>query len=1193
LPILRRTTHPLKLAFPNRELIPGGAPVRRKLFRLIFAPVGLLAVLALGAAAQTSSINGTVLDATGAVVPGAKVTVQDAGRSTSRTVTSSAAGVYSVPNLPPATYDVTIERDGFRSQQFAAVKLTVDQALTLDARLEVSSAAQSVTVTGSDIAPINTTDAQVSTVIEQQQIQELPLILRDPYQLILLSPGSTNTNSGLGGFSINGARERNNNFQLDGEDNNDSGVPAGGLTTLNPDNVQEFRVISDNYLPEYGRNSGSVIDIVTRSGGDKFNGDVYYFGRWNGFGGARDFFNNLGSPQDPYVRNTFGASLGGPIRKGNKGDPLGRHHQAYFFFNYEGNRFATTLTNSAVVPDPHFLTGVFTVANQGNSGPATATIDVSHAGVGNNATPLSLDPLVQHILGTYPVSTLTRVAGLTDTAFFASPDLLNADNYTARVDFNVTEATTLSLRYLANHSNESNQSHLDTLPGIGGVSATGLNQNWAARLDTAISSSMINTFKFGALRANEGFGCTGVDKVDALGPVDIYGRGRDYGFPTLPTPTLAIDGCFALGDTDAQHRWFGTYNMGDDLTWIKGRHTTKFGIQFSLEYTQDFDGFTSRSQPNFAVFSQGTGDSALTGLPVGFEPGPEVEDMVWVLLGALNNEAQSQFFNLSRVRQPNDLRHFREHDFAWFWQDQMKVRPNFTFNFGLRYEWTGTPYEENNLLTQVTLAQATGPAPITFYTTSRGGPQSLYKNDPWGFEPRIGFAWDPFKTGKTSVRAGYGIVRDRLFFNLVGNARGNPPLDNTFFNNAFANNGATPSDQIANTPIPGTIATSAEVDDGAGIFPAQIDPNLHVAFVQDWNFGIQHDLGRNTVAEVNYVGSKSNRLLRVVDGNPTIPSLVAALRTFCQNPANPNQCVDGPDASDVQGQNLYFGAETINPATGLPVLPFDAANNNAFFHSNLTKSVAFSAYNGLQASITRHSAKGLFFGVSYTWAHAVDDSGDPLAPQASTQVFPASSFDLRQERGNSSFDVRNRFVANYGLPLPLGRGAQYLREGFAGRLLEGWIVSGITTLQSGFPFDVITLRDSQGTGSIQRADFDPSLPLAPLPAGVSAITQTGPNAGLFVPPPFGSGGNSGRNHFRGPGIDQWNFVIVKNTSFKERYTVELRTEFYNIFNHPDFIQPDNLIEDGPGAFGQSFGEVQQNDSTTGARQVQVGLKFLF
>jgi hypothetical protein len=421
-----------------------------------------------------------------------------------------------------------------------------------------------------------------------------------------------------------------------------------------------------------------------------------------------------------------------------------------------------------------------------------------------------------------------------------------------------------------------------------------------------------------------------------------------------------------------------------------------------------------------------------------------------------------------------------------------------------------------------------------------------------------------------------------LFFNLVGNARGNPPLDNTFFNNAFVNDGPVAADQVSNTPIPGTITTSATVQPGAGIFPAQIDPNLKVAFVQDWNFGVQRDLGRGAVVEVNYVGTKSNRLLRVVDGNPPIPSLVAQLRTYCQNPSNAFGCVDGPDATTVQGNNVYFGQEE-------GILPFDAVNNNAFLHTNETRSIAFSAYNGLQASISKKSAHGIFFQASYTWAHSVDDSGDPLVPQLEELVFPANTFDLKAERGNSGFDVTNRFVANYGLPLPLGRGTAHLNSGVAGRLLEGWTLSGITSFQSGFPFDTIALVDSQATGTTQRADYNPHATLQPI---LSSLTQTGPNWGLFSDPPYGRGGNAGRNRFRGPGVDQWNMVLTKNTQINDRFSLELRTECYNLFNHPDFGQPDYIVDDQQ-FFGQSFNEVQQNDGTTGARQLQVALKLHF
>ena len=1133
-------------------------------FLILFA---FAAALTANARAQTSSINGTVMDATSAIVPGAKVTAIDTQRNISRSTTTNATGAYSIADLAPSVYSVTVEKTGFREEQITAVKLTVDQALTLNVSLQVSAVQASVTVEGTGIAPINESDAQVSTVIEQRQIESLPLILRDPYQLILLSPGSTSTDSGLLGFSINGSRERNNNFQLDGEDNNDVGVPASGLTLLNPDNVQEFRVISNNYLPEYGRNSGSVIDIVTRSGTNQLHGDAYYFGRWNGFGGARDFFNTVGTPQNPYERNTFGASAGGPVIK----------DKAFFFFNYEGNRFATTLTNAAAVPDPKFLTGVFTVQDPNST--ATETIDVSHPSTGNNATGLALDPEVRHVLSTYPTSSIVRTPGVSDELFYPSSDLLNANNVTARVDHNVTQTSALSVRYVANHLNESNQSHLDTLPGIGGVSFLGLNQNWALHLTTVLSPSMLNSLNFGVLRANQAYECQGDATINALGATDVYGRGRDWGFPSLSAPDLATDGCVAIGDTDAQHRWFGTHNEGDDITWIKGQHTTKFGVQFAAEYTNDFDGFRSRTQPSFNNYT-GNASSALKGLA--FDPGPEVQDMVWVLLGALNSESQAQFFNNAGARQPNDLRHFREHDFTAYWQDQFKLKPNFTLNYGLRYEWDGTPYETNDLFSQVTRAQATGTAPITFYPVTRGGVNELYKNDPWGFEPRLGFAWDPFKTGKTSVRGGYGIFRDRLFFNLVGNARGNPPLDSTSVDRAFINHGAVAADQVSNTPVPVTVVPSATIAQSAAIFPSLIDPNVHVAFVQDWNFGVQRDVGRGTVVEMNYVGTKGNRLLRVLDGNAPIPSLVAQLRTYCQNPSNALGCTDGPNATTVRGSNAYFGKER-----GL--LPFDAVNNSAFYHANLNSSVAFSAYNGLQTSIARKTAKGLFFQASYTWAHSVDDSGDPLQPQGAELIYPANSFDLKAERGNGGFDVTNRFVVNYGVALPFGRGTTRLNHGVAGQLLEGWTLSGITTLQSGFPFDAITLVDSQATGTTQRADYNPHGTLQPV---LSQITQTGPNVGLFSEPPYGRGANSGRNRFRGPGVDQWNLVLAKTTHLRERMSFELRTECYNLFNHPDFGQPLNYVEYG-SFFGQSLNESQQNDGTTGARQLQVALKVHF
>jgi len=327
-------------------------------------------------------------------------------------------------------------------------------------------------------------------------------------------------------------------------------------------------------------------------------------------------------------------------------------------------------------------------------------------------------------------------------------------------------------------------------------------------------------------------------------------------------------------------------------------------------------------------------------------------------------------------------------------------------------------------------------------------------------------------------------------------------------------------------------------------------------------------------------------LLRVIDGNAPNPVLVAQLRAFCSVP-NPFNCVDSPTASPsvetVQGSNLYVGAEN-------GVLPFDAVNNAAAFHSNEVASIAQSNYNALQTSLTRQFARGMSFQVNYTWAHAIDDASDAFLPQQDQTVFPANSNELKREKGNSSFDVRNRLVFNYIAELPFGRGKNRLNEGVVGRVLEGWSWSGIGTVQSGFPIDIFAPGiDSDGTGATQRASFSTTPTVVPVQF---PTTQTGPNVGLFTFPLFGGPGNVHRNTFRGPDYRNFDMVIAKNTKISERFTLEFRSEYYNVFNHPNFQQPDNFITDG-ALFGQSSLEVGRNDGTTGARQLQFGMKLHF
>ena len=1138
--------------------------------RLVF--LALMGIAASHSAfAQNATITGTVVDSTGAVVAKSKITVHNLDTNTDRTVESSGEGNFTIVQIPPGTYNVTVQAAGFKVASFNALVLTVDQALTLNVRLEVGDVTQSVVVAGETVAEIDTSDAQVSSVIDDRQLRELPLILRDPYQLILLTPGANGTNSGLGGFTVNGSREQNNNFKLDGADNNDPGVPASGLATLNPDVTEEFRVINSSYLPEFGRNSGAVVDIITRSGTNAFHGDVYEFGRWSALG-ARDFFNHdPDTPKNPYTRNIFGGSIGGPII----------HNKAFFFFNYDGQRFATTTTSQAVVPDPAFATGIFNVAGQ--------PYDVSTPGSPDNIFGLSRDPIIQNVLALYPAPSASAgddvIPGVAGHLNFGASDHTRNNSYTAKVDYNFSPNEVLSVRYIANKGFDDG-GQFEALPnGIDGVSFDGLTQSAAVHLASTIGGNLLNDARVSAVRSLGKFGCNGLDLLNGIGPTDVFGRSRDYNMPTF-TPV----GCFNLGNSNSQSRPFGTWNVSDAVTWTKGRHTLKFGAEYATEYSNDSNNFSTRSTPIFNIFTNEGGFEGTTE-PIAAQFNQSLQDAVWSLFGSVDSESQEQFFTPggSPVRVGSDIRGERERDVYLFAQDQYKVLSNLTVYFGLRYEITGTPWEVHDLLSNITPAEAAGPAPITFQQVTSGSPNPLYPTDYTGVEPRIGFAWDPFRTGKTSIRGGYGIYRDRYFFNITGNTRGNPPAGISATDNAFLNFGPSPADQISNLDIPPTAgAPSATVGDfpaaGSLSFPGLIDNKFKLARVQQWNFGVQRELPGNIQVEVNYVGVKGNHLHRVVDGNAPDPAKIAALRTVCQDPSNPFGCVDGPDASDVQGIFLYVGQL-------FGVFPFNAANNSAFFHANLEKSVSSSIYHGLQSTFTKRFSHGLFFQGAYTFSHAIDDSGDTLRPELGNLVFPANSFDLRQERGNSGFDTRHRFVMNYTAELPLGRGKAHLNEGFVGKMFEGWSLSGISTFASGTPFEIFVLRDSQGSGSTQRADIIPGAAKIPLAPTSSPRLQFGPNPGLFAEPAFGGPGNLGKDVFTGPGINNWDMVVAKTTKITERFSLEFRTEAYNVFNRPMFSQPHQFIEFAD--FGQSTTTPLHSDGTTTARQLQFALKLHF
>jgi len=1133
------------------------------------------------ALAQTGSFAGTVTDSTGAEVPNAKITALNVSTGISRTAETDESGTYRITNLSPGIYDVRIDCKGFRSVLFSRMQLSVDAVLTLDAKLVVSSGKETVTVTSEAVAPINLNDAQTGNLVDSRQMTDLPLILRDPYTLILLSPGVVQSNTLFGGFSVNGSRERSNNFLLDGTDNNDpdfGGFPKG-LTSLNPETTQEFRVITNSYLPEFGRNSGAIIDIVTKHGTNDFHADAYWFGRYTALS-AKDYF-AADRNDDPFVRNQFGYSVSGPIWK----------NQTFFFVNEELQRFSTTLLNTSIVPTEAFKKGQFTYLGQ--------PIDVSQPGslyseTGNNFTFLTLDPTMQKILALYPAPNGPILDGIRGRLYFPSHSLSNGNNITGRIDHDFHGGGILSVRYTYNQYSDNNYRHQDFLPGLGGVSTDQHNDNVSLGLTSTFRQTMTNELRLGFNRLEFPLTCTGVSQFNALSPgLDAVGNGMDYPLPG----NLGGFGCILLGDTSGSTRDSGTLTAGDSFSRVLSRHTIKIGGEFRDAYSNSSNNYASRTMMDTSVFSNFGIPAAVTGNPQ-YDYDPTLQNMVWMLLGGVDLQTQAQFFNSAGTRTATDARQFRQHEVAAFGQDSYKLLSNVTFTYGFRYEFFGVPTEVNNLLSTLTVPPD-GPGPFTFVRVGDGAGQApLYHNEWNDLEPRVAAAWDPFRNGKSSVRAGYGIYHDRVFGQLISMLRGDPPYQMLetqtcggllqFFQDqnpmdisqcslsaqtALPN--FTPS-PIANNCPPAGVPCSP-------ILPFLIDPNLRTPYTQTWNIGIQHEFFPNLLFEVNYIGSKGTHLLRLVDGNPPQPALVSALEQFCV-PDNPeNQQLPQPCTQ----QTLQFGNLWLGPSSGL--LPFSATNNSAFLQAELYKSIASSTYQALQMNITKRFSHGFAIQGAYTYSHSIDNASDPLVPGAGNQSFPRDSLDLGPERGNSDFDVRQRLVMNYSWQLPFGRGTKQWADGALGRVLEGWSVSGITVFSSGLPYDVFTNVDTQHTGFASRPDYDPTATVTPssLPR-----TQTGPLVGYFSDPAFGSAGNIGRNVFRGPGINNTDFVTTKQISISERTKLDLRFEFYNLFNRVQFNQPDNMIADGAG-FGQSTSEYIRPDFTTGARQIQLGLKLTF
>ena len=1138
------------------------------------AIICMLSILFLGtvALAQGSfgELRGTVTDPNGAVVSGATVEVRNQETNETRSVTTNAQGEFLVPNLIVGPYTIAVTSPGFANSTFQDVRISV--AFTTEQNVTLNPAGSNATVTvttGDSATQINTTDQQLSTIISNRKIMDLPLLSRDPSSLVLLAPGTVQTDTALGGFSINGSRERNNNFMVDGVDNNDTDVPGipGGVATPNIDATEEFRVITGNFNAEYGRNTGGIVTTATKRGTNDFHGNAYIYYRSDEFA-ARNFFDTTGEA-DPLDRKQFGGSIGGPILK----------DRLFFFFNYEGNRTKSGSQQFRVVPTAAARTGIFTT-------PQFGTLDIRPTGANNQSglqlgtpnlpfSPTSL-ALLDAIfpLPNYPANGAipAPLPGAFEFYQFGYVARDDVDSIAARVDYRINNSNTLA--FSANYGKgdfsfgaptfDTFNDELRT-PQKGGVYAL----NWLS----TISSNMVNEFRLGTNRVESTFNGPGDGDVSNAineavnsvftstgAPIPNFGSGNS-GILNLITPFTSIN------NFSTQGRTTGTTTIGDSFTWVRGGHTFKFGGEGRFVYSNGDSNFSRQEALDFNVTGTFGPDAGFAvdneGNTLGLGTGGLVSNYLSFLSGFVANQTQTQFFDDQGQRVEGDFRRYRTNEYGVFFQDSWRIRSDLTLNLGLRWDYNTVPYEKDGLLSNLVGQDPSGPTPeggFIFQTVGKNSQNPdipLFDEDWNNFGPRVGFAWSPSFNdgflgklfggpGKSSFRGGFGIFYDRVFTNLFSNSSTNLPFTQNALLFPFFDQPAFVVDQL---PRLETLTPTNAAQDGdelvAVLFPTSQNNILQDKFEMPsshtWNFGYQRDFGNDFLVEADYVGTRGYHLIRSVNAQLTSVARVNAI-TGANNPISLSL-----------RQNYLNGS--LNTAFG---------QSSAF----LLLSTGNSEYNALQLRATKTLTNARWglgqIQAFYTLSNSIDDAPDSLVVGTSDRSLPRDSSGFAggpfAERGPSSFDARHRFVANFIYELPFFRG-----DSWTDRIFGGWAISGIYQAQTGYPYSVFMNGiDSQGTGLTARARYAAGgVAFAPTPAEGYALgterNYTGVSPGLFQDPTTvpldGQQGNVTRGALRGPKFSKFDFSLIKRFAINERMRFTIRGDFFNLFNTVNFATP--------------------------------------
>jgi hypothetical protein len=1156
-----------------------------QLLRILFVVMALLGCTAIAMAQETNgSIAGTVKDANGGVVKGATVTFTDSDKkAVVRTLSTDDNGEFSVPALPVAYYDVSVEAPNFKKSVNEKVKVNVNERHTLDVILEAGNITETVTVT-SETLQVNTQSATASNVINGDQVRQLSLNNRNFVQLITLSPGvsaniadqiyvgTTNPNGASNALQIavNGVRPNSNTYTVDGADTTDRGANLTVQTYPSIDAIAEFTVLRSLYPAESGRSSGGQVNVVTKSGTTEYHGDIYEFFR-NDWLNANSFLTNRTFPlgrdaqgrakRVPFRYNDFGATFGGPVafpRFGEGAGPIYKKlKKTFFFFSEEARRVITYPTFNSTVPTAALRQGIFPqdVCIGPAATPCTVVLPAGTALPAALRSPLAA-AYVQDIYNNLPLP--SDAAG---TLFFPTRGIFNFRQELIRIDHKFSDK--VSVYYRFENDNIPTIEPVGLFTGGAGqpfVSTTQSNspgRTHVARATWVQSASTV--WEFGGSYSFGDVPSKVIGLLNRTNSPNITARLPAFSFEVTRgrVPTITGNGFSNLSTFGPYSNFSFNKALSATLSKVFGAHTTKYGFNFSRIRKHE----NSLGGTNEVTF----GSASTTGRPAG----TSTTNQAWAnfLMGVNQTYTQNQF-DLTADLSASSIEAFA--------QDEWRFRPNITLYYGVRFSRYGQPTDANGRLTSFdpsrfdpsqafqvlangTRVAATGnPLNGIIVNSQVTVPGAIVS--PWGkavaptrnnFAPRIGIAWDPFKKGTTSVRAGYGVYYDQLSFSFyeTGLVGTNPPFQAV----------VTLNPVTLDNPLAGAPTVNLSVPTVAGI-----DQNFKTPYVQSWSLDFQHSFGSKTIVTAGYFGSKGTHLTGLVDLNNLPPgfALTQTCRTNNVAPATFGPCQTAGQFTST-AQELILNQ--IRPFRGLAAVRILQTRFNSNYHS-------------LQISAQRRFARSSQINLAYTWSKNLTDSQNEFS------TAPQDTYNLPREYARANLDRRHVLSINYIYELPF----HHEQKNAIGKLLGGWQISGITYYQTGLGFTATTANtDPSGLGvlSPSPSGYRPDLICDPNQGGARTFAQWFNTACFATPTASSRGGNEARGVITGPPTTRFDATLAKNIRFSESKSVQLRWEVFNIFNHTNFTTL-ALAFNTPATFGTVTG-------VRDPRNMQLGVKFIF